>query len=255
MAGGEGCSGDCSVSDGLDSIVIRDLNTEEQFREVVLVQETIWGFSHIDLLPVRFFVVAAKIGGQVFGAYDNGRMVAFCLAIPGLKPGGKAYLHSHMLGVLPEYRNTGLGRRLKLHQRENALARGIDLIEWTFDPLEIKNAYFNIERLGAIVRTYVRNQYGVSSSPLAGGLPTDRCVAEWWIRRSRERGVVSEGVRLPIDIAAIRAGDPGRARMIQATLADQFEAAFARGLAVIGVERDDSWFTYLLGEMPLEKSL
>jgi predicted GNAT superfamily acetyltransferase len=231
------------------SIVIQDLVTEEQFREVVRVQKTIWGFSDIDLLPLRFFVVASKIGGQVFGACDDGRMVAFCLAIPGLKPDGKAYLHSHMLGVLPEYRNTGLGRRLKLHQRDDALARGIDLIEWTFDPLEIKNAYFNVVSLGAIVRRYVRNQYGASSSPLAGGLPTDRCVAEWWIARPRERGAVIEGVRLPVDIAEIRGKDTGRARTIQTELADQFEAAFHRGLAVIGVERDDTWFTYLLGEL------
>ena len=156
------------------AITIVDLVTEEQFREAVGVQTTIWGFSDIDLLPVRFFVVASKIGGQVFGAYDCGRMVAFCLAIPGLKADGKAYLHSHMLGVLPEYRNTGLGRRLKMHQREDALARGIELIEWTFDPLEVKNAYFNIARLGAIVRRYTRNQYGITSSPLTGGLPTDR---------------------------------------------------------------------------------
>ena len=231
-------------------LAITDLTTEEQFREVVAVQKTIWGFEDIDLLPVRFFVVASKIGGQVFGAYDAGRMVAFCLAIPGLKPDGKAYLHSHMLGVLPEYRNSGLGLRLKLHQKEDALARGIDLIEWTFDPLEIKNAWFNIERLGAIVRSYVRNQYGVTSSRLNSGLPTDRCVAEWWIRLPRARRAVSEGIRLPADIAVIRQDDPVRARMLQSELANRFESAFARGLTVIGVERDDSWFTYLLGEMP-----
>ena len=230
------------------AITIVDLVTEEQFREAVGVQTTIWGFSDIDLLPVRFFVVASKIGGQVFVAYDCGRMVAFCLAIPGLKADGKAYLHSHMLGVLPEYRNTGLGRRLKMHQREDALARGIELIEWTFDPLEVKNAYFNIARLGAIVRRYTRNQYGITSSPLTGGLPTDRCVAEWWIARPRVRGAVAEGVRLPLEIGAIRREDPERARGIQAELADQFDAAFARGLAVIGVERDDEWFTYLFGE-------
>jgi len=234
------------------AIEIVDLFTEEQFREAVRVQTTIWGFSDIDLLPVRFFVVASKIGGQVFGAYDRGRMVAFCLAIPGLKaglkPDGKAYLHSHMLGVLPEYQNSGLGRRLKMHQKKDALARGIELIEWTFDPLEVKNAYFNIERLGAIVRRYVRNQYGITSSPLTGGLPTDRCVAEWWIAKPRARGAVAEGVRLPADIGEIRREDPERARLIQAELADQFDSAFARGLAVIGVERDDNWFTYLMGE-------
>ena len=238
-------SGDATSA---DSIVIEDLLAMEQFSEVVRVQETIWGFSEIDLLPVRFFVVASKIGGQVFGAYDAGRMIAFCLAIPGLKPNGKAYLHSHMLGVLPEYRNSGVGRRLKLHQRDNAMARGIDLIEWTFDPLEIKNAYFNIVRLGAIVRRYVRNQYGITSSPLTGGLPTDRCIAEWWIRAPRPQVAIVEGIRLPADIAEIRSNDPDRARAIQGELADQFEDAFSRGLAVIGVERDDAYFTYLLGQ-------
>jgi len=232
---------------------IRDLITDDQFREVVQLQQTIWGFNDADLLPVRFFVVASKIGGQVFGAYDAGngeeRMVAFCLAIPGLKPDGRTYLHSHMLGVLPEYRNSGLGRRLKFHQKESALSRGIDLIEWTFDPLEIKNAWFNIVRLGAIVRRYARNLYGVTSSRFSGGLPTDRCTAEWWIRVDRQSVPIVEGVRLPADIATIRATDPERARVVQSELAEQFESAFARGLAVTGIERDDAFFTYLLGEV------
>jgi predicted GNAT superfamily acetyltransferase len=233
-----------------DGVEISGLVTEQQFREVVQVQKTIWGFDDIDLLPVRFFVVASKIGGQVFGAYDGGRMVAFCLAIPGLKRDGKVYLHSHMLGVLPEYRNSGLGRRLKMHQKNDALARGFDLIEWTFDPLEIKNAYFNIVSLGAIVRRYVRNQYGITSSPLTGGLPTDRCVAEWWIGDGTgpTRRNIVEGIRLPVNIVMIRSEDPARAREIQAELGNQFEAAFGRGLAVVGVERDDSWFTYLLAQ-------
>lgn len=232
-----------------DNLAISSLTTQEQFREVVRLQQTIWGFNDLDLLPVRFFVVASKIGGQVFAAYDGDRMVAFCLAIPGIKPDGKPYLHSHMLGVLSEYRNSGVGRRLKLHQREDALARGISLIEWTFDPLETKNAHFNIGRLGAIVRRFTRNQYGVTSSPLTGGLPTDRCVAEWWISAAPERGPVTERIRLNADIAEIRGRDPERALAIQSALADQFESAFSRGLAVIGVERDPDWFTYLLGEL------
>ena len=166
------------------------LSSRQQFEEAVLLQKRIWGFEDIELLPVRLFVVATKVGGQVFGAYDGGRMIAFCLAIPGIKPGGQYYLHSHMLGVLPEYRNLGVGRRLKLMQRDDALARGIELMEWTFDPLEIKNAFFNMERLGAIVRRYVVNQYGTTTSHLHGGLPTDRCIAEWWIGSERVKGVL-----------------------------------------------------------------
>src|SRR5260370_14480199 len=153
-------------------IEVRPLTAHAEFSEAVRLQQEIWGFEEIELLPLRLFVVATKVGGQAFGAFDGKRMVGFCLAIPGVKPGAKSYIHSHMLGVLPEYQNSGVGRKLKLAQREEALARGIDLIEWTFDPLEIKNAYFNTERLGAVVRRYVLNQYGTTSSHLHGGLPT-----------------------------------------------------------------------------------
>ncbi len=226
-----------------DAIRIESLSTEQQFRDAVAVQKTIWGFDDADLLPLRFFVVATKIGGQLFGAYEDSRMVAFCLAIPGMKPDGQVYLHSHMLGVLPEFQNAGIGRQLKLRQRDDARACGIELIEWTFDPLEMKNAYFNVERLGAIVQRYVRNQYGASSSPLHGGLPTDRCVAEWWINKARRNHEVIERINVPAEIAEIRDHDPERAREIQAEIAGRFERCFSRGLAVIGVERA----AYLLG--------
>ncbi len=219
--------------------LIRELGTHEELREVVALQKTIWGFEDADLLPFRMLVVATKIGGQLLGAFDGDRMIAFCLAIPGLKEDGKPYLHSHMLGVLGEYRNHGVGRQLKLRQRDDALARGIDLIEWTFDPLEIKNAHFNVDRLGAIVRRYLRNQYGASSSPLHGGLPTDRLVAEWWIRRPRKTADVVERISIPADIPA----DTTEARSLQSSLADQFESCFGRGLAVIGMEGN----SYLLG--------
>jgi predicted GNAT superfamily acetyltransferase len=160
-------------------IEIRQLFSLDEFKEVLYLQKTIWGFDDVELLPIRFLVVVSKVGGHVFGAYDGAEMVGFCFAIPGVKTGGRPYLHSHMLGVLPRYHNAGIGRRLKLVQRDEALSRGITLIEWTFDPLELKNAFFNVERLGAIVRRYNPNQYGVTASPLHGGLPTDRCIAEW----------------------------------------------------------------------------
>ena len=241
-------------------IEVRRLTTHPEFNSAVRLQQDIWGFEEIDLLPVRLFVVASKIGGHAFGAYDDDRMVGFCLAIPGLKPGGKYYLHSHMLGVRPEYRNSGVGRTLKLAQRDDALARSVDLIEWTFDPLEIKNAYFNMERLGAIVRRYVCNQYGNTSSHLHGGLPTDRCTAEWWLASPRveailagqpwERGPVLERISVPADISAIRETDTLRARSIQLRISEEFAAAFQRDLAVTGFERSATEGTYLLGPWP-----
>jgi predicted GNAT superfamily acetyltransferase len=239
-------------------IEVRALTEHEQFREAVALQQEIWGFTDIELLPVRLFVVATKVGGHAFGAYDDGRMAGFCLAIPGLKPAGGYYLHSHMLGVIGAYRNAGVGRMLKLEQRKDALHRGIELIEWTFDPLEIKNAYFNMERLGVIVRRYLPNQYGTTTSHLHGGLPTDRLVAEWWVASPRaiaivegrpfQRPLVQARIPVPADIAEIRVHDPRRAREIQAGLSEQFREYFGHGLAVVGFERTPQGGVYLIGK-------
>ena len=236
-------------------IDIRPLHGLSQFAGVVELQEAIWGFDPTDLLPMRFLVVLDKVGGHIFGAFDGDRLVAFCFAMPGIKPGPAPYLHSHMLGVLPEYRDSGIGRRLKLRQREDALARGIALIEWTFDPLELRNAFFNLERLGAIVRRYSENQYGITASPLHAGLPTDRCIAEWWLDSPRVRGILggerphvhaAERISFPVRIAEIRSQDPAHAREIQLANAALFQDAFARGLAVTGFERGPDAGTYLL---------
>ena len=238
-------------------IELQALTERRQFEGAVQLQRSIWGFDDVELLPVRLFVVATKVGGQVFGAYDGDRIIGFVLSIPGLKPGGGSYLHSHMLGVLPEYRDRGVGRMLKLKQREDALARGVDLIEWTFDPLELKNAFFNMERLGAIVRRYVENQYGTTSSPLHGGLPTDRCVAEWWLASSHAEAIlggkppertIKERIEVPVDIDTIRRQEPKRAREIQKSLGERLARCFDRGLAVTGFEKSVSTGTYLLGE-------
>ncbi|MDQ6665960.1 MAG: acetyltransferase [Acidobacteriota bacterium] len=242
------------------NIQIQALTSDQQFRDAVALQKSIWGFEDIELLPARLFMVATKVGGQAFGAYDGARMAAFCLAIPGMKPGGRSYLHSHMLGVAPEYRNAGIGRLLKLRQREDALSRPVDLVEWTFDPLEIKNAWFNVERLGAIVRRYVRNQYGTTSSHLHGGLPTDRCTAEWWIDSARVKAIlngtalprpaVEARIPVPAAISSIRLRDPKEARAIQQEIGRKFLECFDRDLAVIGFERTEGEGTYLLGRWP-----
>jgi predicted GNAT superfamily acetyltransferase len=219
------------------------------------------------------FVTATKIGGQVFGAYDGARMAGFCLAIPGIKSAAGAksrtkgdleikenqsYLHSHMLGVLKEYRDAGVGRMLKLEQRTDALTRGIQLIEWTFDPLEIKNAYFNIERLGAIVRRFVLNQYGTTSSKLHGGLPTDRCVAEWQLASPRVKAILdahaperlpeAARVSVPSAIYQIKDTDPAQAREIQKRVSERFLENLLRGLAVTRFERTPEAGSYIFTE-------
>ena len=226
----------------------------------VALQKEVWNFSDYDLIPLRLFVVAEKIGGQVIGAFDAGELIGFAMSLPGARD-HKAYLHSHMLAVRSSYRNAGVGRRLKLFQREDALARGFELIEWTFDPLEIKNAWLNIERLGAIARRYNLNQYGISSSPLQGGLPTDRLVAEWWLRSERVETLLKAGkhppvkaemtVAVPAEIYTWKAAPQHRhkAEQVQSRNREQFLDAFSRGLAVLGYERDAIGNgTFLLGK-------
>jgi predicted GNAT superfamily acetyltransferase len=146
------------------SIRIASLHDLDDFQTCVDLQLAVWGYSDGDLIPRRVFLLADRIGGQVLGAIDEARdqIIGFAMALPGYR-GGVPYLHSHMLAVLPGYRNLGLGRSLKLAQRDDALARGFELMEWTFDPLEIKNAYLNIARLGAICRRYKPDFYGPSS--------------------------------------------------------------------------------------------
>lgn len=230
-------------------VVIRKCEGFAELEACVRLQKEVWNFADADLIPLRMFVVAEKIGGQVMGAFQGGEMVGFVLAIPGTRA-GHPYLHSHMLAVRASLRNAGLGRRLKLAQREDALARGFELIEWTFDPLEIKNAYLNLEKLGAIARRYNINQYGVSSSPLQGGLPTDRLVAEWWLRSRRVTELLEKGskpafqteqaIEVPAQIYEWKASPENRQRAaeVHARNREAFLAAFAQGLVVLGLERD-----------------
>jgi len=231
------------------NIVIRRCTTVEEFQTCVALQKEVWKYSDADVIPVRLFVVASKIGGQIIGSFDGDVLVGFVLSIPGSRD-GHSYLHSQMLAVRESYRNYGLGRRMKLAQREDALERGFKLMEWTFDPLEIKNAYLNVEKLGAIARRYSVNQYGNSSSPLQGGLPTDRLVAEWWLGSDRVRTLLEIGskspvkvektISVPAQIYAWKASETKRSQALNVQQAnrEQFLHSFSMGLAVLGYERD-----------------
>lgn len=232
------------------NITLRTCHTVGEFRQVFQLQKEVWGFEDVDLVPVRMFVVGEKIGGDVIGAFDGHSMVGFSFGIPGVR-GGHSYLHSHMLAVAEGYRNTGLGRALKLFQREWAIENGFDLMEWTFDPLEIKNAYLNLVKLGAIARRYLVNHYGLTSSPLQGGLPTDRLVAEWWLKSKRVEAAVSAGespqaqpittVEVPGQIYSWKADESKRAQaaQVQSRNRDALQKAFGQGLTALGYERDE----------------
>ncbi len=246
---------EATTSAAKQGIRIRTMTDVQEMSVCVELQLRIWGYAPIDTVPDQIFIVARKTGGQVMTAYDGETPVGFSLAFAALRD-GRSYLHSHMVGVVEEYQNRGVGRLLKLAQREDALAWGIDLIEWTFDPLQLKNARFNIERLGAIVRRYIPNLYGRTSSPLHAGLATDRLVAEWWVRTPRVRDVLSgqprptnsdcERIAIPSSIREICRDDPQSAEKIQTKVHEQFSANFATGRAAVGFEFDEQHGTYLL---------
>jgi predicted GNAT superfamily acetyltransferase len=251
-------SGETALSS--DPVVVRHCHGLDELRACVTLQKEVWNFTDADLVPLRLFVVAQKVGGHVMGAFAGSEMIGFALSVPGTRS-GHIYLHSHMLAVRKDHRNSGLGRRLKLLQREDALERGIELIEWTFDPLEIKNAYLNIEKLGAVARRYNINQYGITSSPLQGGLPSDRLIAEWWLKSKRVETLMATGKNPPIqrettiDVPAqiygwkTAAETRDKARQVQERNRDEFLRAFSSELVVLGYERDpDGNGKFLLAE-------
>jgi predicted GNAT superfamily acetyltransferase len=214
------------------------------------------------VIPRKAYRVAQKIGGQVMGAFDTeipgapaagdaDSLVGFVMSLPGVKAGNGAprpYLHSHMLAVRQGYRNRGLGARLKREQRQEALARGIRHMEWTFDPLEIKNAFLNIHKLGAVVRSYEVNFYGLTTSRLQAGLPSDRLVAEWQMDSPRVQNIlagsqpalqnIEERIVVPASIYEWKASEDGRALAVQLENRSKFQQAFAQGLVVVGFVRD-----------------
>jgi predicted GNAT superfamily acetyltransferase len=162
-------------------LTFRDLATLDEFAQVVELERHIWGPGYDEVVPVPILAVSVHRGGILIGAFEGARMVGFVYSLPGIKD-GKPTQWSHMAGVVAEYRGGGLGRTLKMLQRERALAMGLDLVEWTYDPLQAMNAHLNFNKLGVVVKEYAVNLYGESSSPLHRGNPTDRFVAEWWIR-------------------------------------------------------------------------
>ncbi|HUO36270.1 MAG TPA: GNAT family N-acetyltransferase [Candidatus Acidoferrum sp.] len=244
-----------------EEIQIRSLHSLPEFDECVRLQQLTWGRDIV--VPSAIFVVGEHTGGFTHGAFDGKRMVGFSMAVAGFRD-GQPLLHSHMAAVLPEYQNRGVGRRLKLAQRDDALRKGIPLIEWTFDPLELKNAHFNFNRLGAIARAYIPDCYGITDSPLHAGLPTDRLVAEWWLDSPRVRALMDKNpspaapspdlhafrVSVPADISELRLSHPARAVEIQSAAREQFQMNFARGFVAFAVEKSPTTAEYLLAPAP-----
>ncbi len=267
----------------MNDIVIRPVATVEEREACVALQELTWGEGFADRVPASILMVAQEMGGVVSGAFQGERLVGFVFGITGFRGGRRAHW-SDMLAVLPGYRGRGLGYRLKLHQRDLLLALGVETVFWTFDPLVSRNAHLNLRRLGAITRTYERDLYGRSNSPLHQGIGTDRLMAEWWISVGRVgrrlAGAAPEADRLtdralvnppaaggrhprpgadivlpetdaveiavPSDIHGLRSSDPGLALDWRINVRAAFESAFGAGYTAVDLIRDDGLSRYVL---------
>lgn len=169
---------------------IRKLATPEEYLEAERLQHAVWNFPEREIIPLNELVALQKHGGHVFGAFDRKTMAAFCFGMPAYRD-GRAYHYSRMLGVLPGRQDSGIGYRMKLKQREYVLEQGLDLVAWTFDPLQSRNAYLNIEKLGCIIREYLVNFLPASGSRFNEGLESDRFTAEWWIASKRAKDSIA----------------------------------------------------------------
>ena len=240
------------------SYTIRPCETVEDLAGCVALQKEIWGYPDRETYPARMFLNISRTGGHVLGAFtDAGTLAAFVVSVPAWRKEHR-YFYSLLLGVLPRHENQGLGKMLKIAQRKAALRAGIEYIEWTFDPMRAKNAYFNIVRLGAIVRRYCPDYYGPILGKLQRKLPSDRLIAEWPLKSDRvrkalagkkpraARKIASAEVAIPLDLDALVSRKPARAREWQTSVRASLQDFFARKFTITGFERTDVEARYLL---------
>lgn len=169
-------------------IEIRPLQTIPEYRLCEDLQRRVWAMpGDLEVVPLHLLLTVQRSGGLLLGAFDQDVLAGFVFGFPGFTEQGQTRHCSHMMGVDPAYQGMGVGYRLKLAQRDFALQQGLELVTWTYDPLESRNAYLNIHKLGALCRTYVRDFYGPLDDGLNAGLPTDRLQAEWWVASERVR--------------------------------------------------------------------
>lgn len=243
------------------SIEIRECTTLEQLAACVGLQRDVFKLPEVELSPVRHLVVTRNAGGFILGAYSNGELIGFVLSVPAFLRGEKAF-YSHMTAVRDDFQSSGIGARLKWSQRTKALELGVEYVKWTFEPWKARNAYFNLEKLGAEIREFEPNFYGVDRTTAAEGedpveLLSDRLFAEWDLTSEKVQALaVGEAfapaaapraaIEVPPDWNALLAEDSTKALDAQKRLRAEFETAFESGLVTRGFLRDERRPMYLM---------
>ncbi len=245
----------------IKNIEIRECETIEELQGCVDLQRTVFATPDLENSPVRHLIVTKYAGGFTLGAFDVGKMVGFVLSVPGFK-GEKRFFYSHMTAVDRKYQNCGIGAKLKWAQRERSLKEGVNYIKWTFQPVQARNAFFNLERLGANVKIYQPNFYGTDYSTSAEqdsvrGVDSDRLFADWHLDSEKvkrlasgeqfeETGESARKIEIPNDWNDLVVSDTAKAIAEQERIKHEFQMAFADGLIAKGFERSEVNPNYLL---------
>jgi predicted GNAT superfamily acetyltransferase len=244
-------------------ILIREVETIEEMRECIELQRKVFASPDMEISPVRHLIVARYAGGFTLGAYYGERLVGFVLSLPMFLAQLKPAFYSHMTAVDTSLQSLGIGAKMKWAQRERALAEGVRYIKWTYQPVLARNAFFNIERLGVTINTYMPNFYGTDAEASAEqktareGVDSDRLFADWHLdspkvvalskgEKFEETGEPAQKIEIPPDWNDLVVRDTKRAIDEQERIKHEFQDAFSKGLIVRGFERSDTNPKYLL---------
>ena len=244
-------------------VEIRQVTTIEEYDACVHLQREVFGLPDLEISPRRHLIVTTQAGGWALGAFVEEKLVGFVLHLPAVRD-NDIFGYSHMMAVAAEYQNQGVGARLKWAQRARALSEGRNFIKWTFEPIRARNAHFNLNRLGVVVRSYAVNFYGTDYATVpadhasgASGMDSDRLFASWELSAPRVEALANgrevsmtaqpeAAIEIPNDFSALLKSDTVAAKQEALRIREEFLRAFAAGLVCRGFERDDQRPRYLL---------
>ncbi len=243
-----------------NDLKIREIESFEGFDDCLELQRNVFSFPDSEISPRRYLVVAKQSGGFTLGAYDGEKLAGFVITVPAFK-GTERIFYSHMAGVLPEYQGLGIGAKLKWAQRDFALKVGVKFIKWTFHPLQARNAFFNLEKLGAVIRQYIPNFYGAgfSNTGRKSNLESDRIYADWELESEKVRALANNEVfeekreiisslKIPKDWNTLLESDENLAEREQTRIKNEFQKAFSENLVCRGFDRNGDSPKYLFFE-------
>ena len=248
----------------MEEILVRECTTIEEFDSCIELQREAFALPDLEISPRRHLIVSRQAGGWTLGAFVGDRMVGFVHHLAAVRADNEIFGYSHMMAVAKAYQNKGVGARLKWAQRDRAMAEGRKYIKWTWDPMQARNAHFNLNRLGVVVDTYADNFYGVdyNADPQQAvedrpGLQSDRLFGNWYLTSPRvealsrgesieDLGDPAESIAIPARWSNVIRTDVKRARAEQARVRSEFKSAFNEGLVCAAFERGDEYSKYLL---------